>query len=269
MNDQLVTQGNIHSKGYGIISKLVMQDRKLTRDSKCIYAYICSYAGGGNTAYPSISKICYDLSIKDEGTYRKHMKLLVENGYISITKTRDGKGKFDRNIYTINTIIESKNSECIENSEVNPTVKISTMDNSHDGKNPSRINPPTNNNSISNNNSSFKINSISNNINTSSCEQEIEEEEKPKSKNKKTFLDDGLEIKLSKYLYKKVNKIMKLKEPNWQSWAKHIDYMLRIDNISKEDIKEVIDWSMNDSFKNGLLDWRLGSDLIRGRIVLV
>jgi hypothetical protein len=40
----------------------------------------------------------------------------------------------------------------------------------------------------------------------------------------------------------------KVKEPCFQSWAKHIDLMIRIDGKSVEDIREVIDWCQNDSF---------------------
>ena len=51
----------INSKGYGNIPKLVMQDRRITPEAKCIYGYFASYAGMGNSAFPSVSKIMYDL----------------------------------------------------------------------------------------------------------------------------------------------------------------------------------------------------------------
>ena len=106
-NDEIKLQG-IFQEGYGIIPKMVMKDRRLTIEAKSIYALLCSYAGRGNTAFPSIETQCYYLNIS-ERRYLKHRKLLVDANYISIESTReiieyeDGsiaevRGK---NIYTI------------------------------------------------------------------------------------------------------------------------------------------------------------------------
>jgi hypothetical protein len=73
--------------GYGTVTKEAMQDKSLTIESKAIYAYLCSFAGGTDEAHPSISKICYDLHI-DVKRFRKHMKLLIDNEYIEIDKYR-------------------------------------------------------------------------------------------------------------------------------------------------------------------------------------
>ena len=72
----------VNANGYGIIPKLVMQDKRLTRDAKCIYAYFCSFAGTGSKAFPSVAKICDDLNYGSDDTFRKHFKLLVDYGYI-------------------------------------------------------------------------------------------------------------------------------------------------------------------------------------------
>lgn len=64
-----------------------------------------------------------------------------------------------------------------------------------------------------------------------------------------TFSEESDEYKLSNYLY---NHILKNnpnhKKPNLQSWSKHIDYMIRLDNRNVEDIKRVIKWCQNDEF---------------------
>ena len=52
--DQLLVEG-INCMGYGIIPKYVMLDPDLTIEAKAIYAYFCSFAGSGNTAFPSRS----------------------------------------------------------------------------------------------------------------------------------------------------------------------------------------------------------------------
>jgi len=102
--DILNVQGRM-TMGYGIIPKLPMKDKRLTIEAKAIYAYFCSYAGAGSTAFPSRSKILFDLQI-GEDRYYKHFKLLKEHGYISVNQTTDNAGKFKRNIYTLVEMIE-------------------------------------------------------------------------------------------------------------------------------------------------------------------
>lgn len=99
--EHILVYDGIFAKGFGTVGKIVMQDRRLTAYSKAIYAYFCSYAGGGSTAFPGVSKIIYDLDISKR-TYYKHFGLLVEYGYISVYQ-RKCEGKFSTNIYKINT----------------------------------------------------------------------------------------------------------------------------------------------------------------------
>ncbi len=97
--DIIQVQG-INSQGYGIIPKMVMQDKRLTIQAKAIYGYFCSYAGAGKTAFPKRSKIMYDLNISKD-SYYKHFNLLKECRYIEVTQEKDKDGFFDRNIYTL------------------------------------------------------------------------------------------------------------------------------------------------------------------------
>ena len=97
-NDILKTDG-IQSKGFGIVPKLVMQDKRLTIQAKAIYAYFCSYAGNGTTAFPSRNKILFDLSISKD-TYYRHFNLLKQYGYIKCEQQHQG-GRLSRNIYTL------------------------------------------------------------------------------------------------------------------------------------------------------------------------
>ena len=85
--DKLQCQG-IKSKGYGIIYKSIMLDRSLTIEAKAIYSYFCSYAGAGDTAFPSVSKIVYDLNISED-RYRKHFNLLKKYDYIRVQQIKD------------------------------------------------------------------------------------------------------------------------------------------------------------------------------------
>lgn len=102
----------INAQGFGTIAKMVMLDQRLTIEAKAIYSYFCSYAGGGSTAFPSVSKIVYDLKISKD-RYYKHFKLLVELGYISVRENKDN-GKFANNIYRI----MSNPVPCTENKEM-------------------------------------------------------------------------------------------------------------------------------------------------------
>lgn len=85
---------SIDCKGYGKIYKLVMRDRELPLLAKAIYAYFCSYAGCGQQAYPKRDKIVRDLDINKD-TYTKHLRWLIERGYITKERTSTG------NLYTI------------------------------------------------------------------------------------------------------------------------------------------------------------------------
>ena len=60
--ENMMIEVDVLSMGYGTVGKLVMRDRDLTPEVKAIYAYISSYAGAGDTAYPSVDLICYDVN---------------------------------------------------------------------------------------------------------------------------------------------------------------------------------------------------------------
>lgn len=85
---------NIDSKGYGKIYKTVMRNRDLPLLAKTIYAYLCAYAGCGDTAFPKREKILRDLRINKD-TFTKHLARLVKGGYITKERTASG------NLYTV------------------------------------------------------------------------------------------------------------------------------------------------------------------------
>ena len=125
--DILRVQG-IKAKGYGIIPKIVMQDKRLTIEAKAIYSYFCTYAGAGDTAFPSVGKICHDLCIGEE-RYRKHFKDLVKYGYITVEQLKE-KGKFARNIYTLEDKPVEQNTPKTPYTEIQGTEIPSTENNS-------------------------------------------------------------------------------------------------------------------------------------------
>lgn len=119
--DILQVEG-INSKGFGIIPKLVMQDRRLTPFAKAIYAYFCSYAGAGRIAFPRIAKIISDIGIS-RNCYYSHFPLLKEFGYIKSEQEKDKAGKFKRNVYTLMEVVP-----CTTTSDTEPcTISRDTV----------------------------------------------------------------------------------------------------------------------------------------------
>ena len=88
---------SVLENGYGIVGKIVMQDRRISATAKAIYAYLCTF---GNVSYPGRDKICYDLGI-GRGSYIRYMRQLVDCAYITVQQRRDC-GHFLSNQYRIN-----------------------------------------------------------------------------------------------------------------------------------------------------------------------
>ncbi|MBU6948704.1 DnaD domain protein [Staphylococcus haemolyticus] len=86
--------------GYGTVYKEVLKDKNLSVEAKAIYSYLSSYAGGKDTAFPSIGLICHELNISEKRFY-KHRKELLDKNIISKTRERTNNG-FSKTIYTIN-----------------------------------------------------------------------------------------------------------------------------------------------------------------------
>jgi hypothetical protein len=66
---------------------------------------------------------------------------------------------------------------------------------------------------------------------------------------KKVFSDDSLEMELSKELLNRIKtNNPKFKEPKFQAWCKDMNLMMRKDERSPEDIKQVIEFAQKDKF---------------------
>lgn len=92
----------------------------------------------------------------------------------------------------------------------------------------------------------------------------LKEGKEGKEVKKKTFTSDSIEYRLANYFYKYILKNNpEFKEPNIQTWASQIDFMIRIDNRDPEKIKSMIKWCQEDTpdkQKNG--DWKGWSGVI-------
>ena len=102
-------------------------------------------------------------------------------------------------------------------------------------------------NLLQSNTNTLQCNALVTNSNTEiEIEKEIEIEIEKKKENK--FDENSTEFQLSLHLYNLVNKNFNIKKPNLQTWATHIDKIIRIDGRSAEEVKRVIDWSQQDDF---------------------
>jgi hypothetical protein len=137
----MIRNSGMKSLGYGTIAKAVMLDIRLPLKSKGIYAYFCSYAGSGNSAFPKLDNILHYLQIS-ENTYYKYYRLLVDFNYITPVQ-RNIRGKFSINDYYINEtpdeeLIENKPSlknahteEVVDNAASLPSLKNAHTQNAH------------------------------------------------------------------------------------------------------------------------------------------
>ncbi|GAA0076155.1 hypothetical protein UT300005_05330 [Clostridium sp. CTA-5] len=121
MNDQLnFSKDSIYREGYGIVAKTVMRNKELSAEAKAIYSYICSFAGSGVTAFPSAELMMHELNMGDKRFY-KFRKELVDKGYITIIKQRNGNRR-EKNIYQIeiepNKVLEHRRFESVQNESI-------------------------------------------------------------------------------------------------------------------------------------------------------
>ena len=97
--DQLIVKG-IKSLGYGNIPKAVMIDPRLGYKAKALYAYFCSFAGAGSSAFPKRADIMHHLQISIN-PFQKYIHELIKYNYITVEQQKE-KGRFSRNIYYLN-----------------------------------------------------------------------------------------------------------------------------------------------------------------------
>ncbi|MFC2083658.1 hypothetical protein ACFLS9_01240 [Bacteroidota bacterium] len=78
---------------------------------------------------------------------------------------------------------------------------------------------------------------------------------KEKEKEKEKYTLNSSEFRLASLLYELIRqRNSKHRKPNLQLWAKHIDYLIRIDKRIPADIEKVIRWCQQDPFwKNNIL----------------
>lgn len=102
--DQEGNMVELKAKGYGTIPKFAMLDDRLPVAAKAIYAYMCSYAGAGNMAYPKRDTILHELSISKD-KYYLYFHALIDCGYITAKQETNEKGRFSSSTYILNEVL--------------------------------------------------------------------------------------------------------------------------------------------------------------------
>jgi hypothetical protein len=85
--------------------------------------------------------------------------------------------------------------------------------------------------------------------------KEVQSSSSYNSTKNSTYMSDSIEYGLADLLFKLILKRNpKYKQPNLQTWAKHIDRLIRLDKRTPAEIKAVIRWCQSDSFwQNNIL----------------
>ena len=223
MADDILKTIGLHSKGYGIIPKLIMQDVDINIIGKAIYAYFCSYAGSGDICFPSRDKICSDLGIS-HNTYAKYLRQLIDKGYIECAQIKE-KGRFSHNIYTICQMVSPQPISPCTKKTVTETMVYGEM--------------------TPNNNNSLNINSYSNNNNISVSKKES----KPKNEYENIinrYTDNG-ELREALWECIKMRKLNK--KPMTDRALKGI--MNKLDTLASTDTEKIaiLDQSITNSWQ--------------------
>lgn len=210
----------INSNGFGIIAKLVMQDRNLSLGAKGVYAYFCSYAGAGNICFPSRKKMCYDLGISQD-TLVKYLKELIKSSYVSCEQIKEN-GKFSHNVYTINTQIPLPKL---------PLPKISVSENFGTENLDTNNNNYKNNNYYNNNNITYRNENEKFNVESLKGNQNKEAEKLPLYNQSQ---EDSVKDKI-----KSLDESEKIKKLIWQVVITNRHYMHR--PITNEVLRILLD----------------------------
>ena len=197
---------------YGTISQNIMRHPYITTTAKALYAYLASFAGADNSAFPSRDLICGEMGLNKD-TYLVYMWELRFWGIVQIEQgepkehyqqQRGEKGHYRSNVYIVDHFplnvmmdrddfkekiwpelekdirskrkqrkVKDKNAPKNENAQISA---FSPCPDLPDTVEPDTVNPDTNNNNL--NNTTFKrnININNNNIKDISGENRVADE---------------------------------------------------------------------------------------------
>lgn len=86
--------------GYGLVYSEIMRSKKLSPEAKAIYAYLCAFAGSGDTCFPSVELMREELQMSNDRFYR-HLRPLLLSGIVKKAQERSGN-RWGRTVYKLN-----------------------------------------------------------------------------------------------------------------------------------------------------------------------
>lgn len=107
--------------GFGMIAQAVMRDATLSRDARWLYAYFCSFAGAGSSAFPSRATIINEGKM-GKNTFYKCMDELEKRDLIRVRQNTANTGKFANNIYTLVSNPCPRRKDTVKRPAKKPTV---------------------------------------------------------------------------------------------------------------------------------------------------
>lgn len=225
------------SQGFTIVSNEIFE-LKIKPISKLVYITLIKYNNKEKGySYPSQKMLMEDCNLTNKTTLINAINELEEKGII---KKECIKGKGNKYYLTSYECVTSSEYVTSYESVTTPVTKVQQ----HQLRKCNTTNTNINTNTITNNNmSDFKKSDAppgafkSDNKKTTSSKRK---------KPKKVFEESSIEYQLSKELYQYVlEEKPKTRKPDFQKWSKDFDLILRKDERSLEDLKNVIDWIFN------------------------
>lgn len=230
------------SQGFTIVSNEIFE-LKIKPISKLVYITLIKYNNKEKGySYPSQKMLMEDCNLTNKTTLINAINELEEKGII---KKECIKGKGNKYYLTSYECVTSSEYVTSYESVTTPVTKVQQ----HQLRKCNTTNTNINTNTITNNNmSDFKKSDAppgafkSDNKKTTSSKTK---------KPKKVFEESSIEYQLSEKLYQYVlEEKPKTRKPDFQKWSKDFDLILRKDERSLEDLKNVIDWIFNGNSNN-------------------
>lgn len=127
----------VMADGYGIVSRKVLRADFISTKAKALYSYLCSFAGSGDTAFPSTDVMRKELQLSKDTFYGARSELeafgIIE---INTFNTRNGR----KTIYKLvsNAHITDDAKALVEHKMTAKTNKVNNLPNSTDPRKTSR-----------------------------------------------------------------------------------------------------------------------------------
>lgn len=132
-NENYLELDEVMADGYGIVSRKVMRADFISTKAKALYSYLCSFAGSGDTAFPSTETMRRELQLAKD-TFYSARKELQSFGIIEVKTFRTRNGA--KTIYKLvsNAHITDDASALVDAKTQAKANKVNNLPNSTDSR---------------------------------------------------------------------------------------------------------------------------------------